>query len=111
MHQLTRALVPLLALLVLAAACQGAPAPSPGGGSAAAPGQAGGGAATASGGSAGNIGGSSAPRRGGTFIMVLSGDPSYVNPALTSGNTEQAASCIPFQGLVSVDSDYNPQPL
>jgi peptide/nickel transport system substrate-binding protein len=53
---------------------------------------------------------SDSPRYGGTIILAIGNNPSTLNPATTTGVDELAPACKMFNGLVSVDRNFAPQP-
>ena len=46
-------------------------------------------------------------RRGGTMIQALSGEPSSLNPAITTSTADLYTGCKIFEGLVRFDKEYN----
>jgi peptide/nickel transport system substrate-binding protein len=51
------------------------------------------------------------PRRGDTAIFALSGDPTSVNPDISTNIPDRQIGCILYQGLVEVSDDYRILPL
>lgn len=47
---------------------------------------------------------------GGTLVVAITEDPGQFNPALTTSGSVHTASELMFNGLVSYDDDYAPQP-
>ena len=47
---------------------------------------------------------------GGTLVVAISEDPGQYNPALTTSGSVHTASELMFNGLVSYDDEYAPQP-
>ena len=49
------------------------------------------------------------PVKGGTMIMVLSGDPASVNPAISNSLLDMTIGCMVYQPLVDLDVEFRPK--
>ena len=50
------------------------------------------------------------PRRGGSLVMVLSGDPAMITPDLTTGVPEVSVGSLIYEGLTRIDENFKPSP-
>lgn len=50
------------------------------------------------------------PEYGGTFVQPLIGEPTTLNPAITTGTPELYTACKVFEGLTRLDKDFQPVP-
>jgi peptide/nickel transport system substrate-binding protein len=53
---------------------------------------------------------SATPRRGGSLVMVLSGDPPTLNPDVTTGVPDVSVGSLIHDGLTRIDENFKPAP-
>ena len=51
------------------------------------------------------------PQRGGTAIMALNGEPTSLNPDISTNVPDRMVGCVVYQGLLEVSNDYKILPL